>query len=191
MAQAVGGSSTRRDFIKSTGAAVPAIALGGLVPSPALAGSSYPEHARRLLAVYDRWLAKVERDAENTKTFRARIFELTGLEYGQWPRPYHDDATFSAAFKLASHELHHEDCDEHGCSIEWGAIHEVLYALCDEIAALPIRSIGDLALRTRAVALANAQYWLGDEEESTFSEFVDAVAEFAGIDAMPGLSDIG
>jgi hypothetical protein len=60
--------------VGASAVAVPAI------PASAAIGieCSYPDLARQLTAIYDRWLAQVRADEVDPARFDARIFEETG-----------------------------------------------------------------------------------------------------------------
>jgi hypothetical protein len=165
--------------------AVPALAAGtaGDALDRWLAACSYPDHARKLLAVYERWCAKSREDIEGSDQFERRMVELTGLCRDAWR---FDDDEFERTLKKVSSELHDDPVDEYGASIIWNEIHDLLDPLCREVASLPVRSVADLALQARALALHYAEYWTGDEDAPEgMNELITNVCALAGIEPMP------
>jgi hypothetical protein len=164
-----------------------------LAASSALAEScSYPELARSFDAIYDRWLAQIQKDQKNSKQYRRQLFELTGLEPHECPLPRDMDANFRRLYDQADSGIEYGPNDVHGCSIVWKEIHRELFPLCDEIINRPAITLADLALQARAVALQSSEHWLEDMNDFDDSwegavALINNLCQFAGIEAMPGL----
>jgi hypothetical protein len=196
MAQADSHPTTRRSVIGVAASVVAAaVFLNGsalAAAPPALPNCTYPDHARKFAAIYERWLNRFTRDERNSERFNARILELTGVSREEWVGAVDDHGDeFSATWDRVFEEIHGDDpLDEHGSSIEWNEIHDIMYPLCREIAELPINTLADLALRSRAMALSNHSRWTGDEDDDEVVVFVEAVAKFAGVETMPGFGEV-
>jgi hypothetical protein len=73
----------------------------------------------------------------------------------------------------------------------WGEMDDDISSICEEIRALPVNNVRDLALLARAVALSARLKWIGDEDDADgVMPFVEAVCKLAGVEAMPGCREI-
>jgi hypothetical protein len=182
---------SRRGIIGAAGAVAASAAVS--TPSaaaPVLAGCSYPDLARDLDLIYERWFLQSRKDAAGHARFDARVFQETGLRREQWPM-HGTDADFDRITGEINNEGDHEPVDEHGCSVVWNEIHDAMFPLCEEIVSLPVHTIADLALQARAAALLHAQYWTDEDGPEGFVALVESVCKLAGVEAMPGLQPRG
>jgi hypothetical protein len=141
--------------------------------------------AREFAAIYERWKAKSNLDSKESALFDRLVFEAMGLAREDWPL---GDPEFERTTTAIANESMHDPVDEHGCSIIWNEINDAIFPLCEKIVSLPARTIADLALQARAVALLNAEYWTGEEEgPQGFVTLVNSVCSLGGVEAMPGV----
>jgi hypothetical protein len=179
-------TTSRRTIL--TGAA--ALATGGVAAiSPAASGNecSYPDLARQFAAAYERFRFQNNRDCARSRQLKERVLEATGLTHDEWPVSADRSSEFDRIWQRIYDECEHVPSDAHGRSIVHQEIFDVVYPLCEKIASLPAHTLADLGLQARALALANFQYWNGDETPDLgLVELVNNVCILAGIEVMPG-----
>jgi len=179
-------STINRRAVLAGTAVLPASPLP--TPAAAFEECSYPALARRLDALYDRWLAQTQKDWKNSEQFDRQLFALTGLRPRECPIPIDMDANFRRLWDQAHNGIDYGPYDEDGHPIVWNEIHDEMSALCDEIVHRPATTLADLALQARAIALNNNAFWLGDEEDHYgITDLVNNVCRLAGVEAMPRL----
>jgi hypothetical protein len=71
----------------------------------------------------------------------------------------------------------------------WGAIHDCMFPLCEEILRRPARGLPDLALQARAAALLNPELWTDEDDacSAALRRLIDNICARAGVAALPGI----
>jgi hypothetical protein len=72
-------------------------------------------------------------------------------------------------------------------------IHGELWPLVDEIIEEPAKTLADLAIRARAMAVMHDDFWTSDvlsPNEYNLRALVDGICSLAGIEPLPGLDDL-
>jgi hypothetical protein len=179
-------------------AAIAAGAAAAIAPARAslpIGECSYPELADRFDALYARWRTLKVLDNEHNEEFANRLAAATGLDVGVRLRPGDpgwDD--YLATFETVSRGLpYHSPVDEGDSIIAWDEIHDVLFPLVREIIRQPARSLLDLTLKARAIAVIEYDIWtegageVRDIGTVAVRSLVDDLCGLAGIDVLPGI----
>jgi hypothetical protein len=172
-----------------------AASVGGAPTRGPIGELSYPELAKQFDVIYERWRVTRDEDIAHREEYEARLFEVTGIR--REDSPNHGEVghrEYMAAVSRVSEELPDgRPTDDHGCDVVWIEIHDELFPLLKEIARRPARTLADLALKARAIAIEECGPWTTTSE--WYLEFsvlavralVDDLCALAGVEVLPGI----
>jgi hypothetical protein len=182
---------SRRTLVTSA-AALPALALPDAASAADNADAELLGLGAKLELVEQVWFVQRALDQKNRRAYEAAC-EAAGL-----PRKNFDDFEGEDDIeKRLNLQAYHEkrEAVEYDGKEEvaadpdlerWSRIHDRMWPLVDAILAVKPQSLAGLAVVTRAVALANAEWWdeNGPEGEAA-TAYIEGVASFLGIKPAP------
>jgi hypothetical protein len=186
--------------VASASAALPALAIPA-VANTATVGPDHPD-AELLRLGFDlekieqEWIAQTMLDRK-CRAAREAVCVAAGLPERNWRdfetddeqqqrRRWHAYMKKRDAIWYEGKEEQEADADEHGASIAWNRIHNLIHLLLDAIRDHKPQTVAGLAVMTRAVALWNAEWWLDSQEETeNLRGYIEAASLFLGITPAP------
>ena len=197
---------SRRTLVTSA-AALPAIVVLPVAASAAgNPDAKLLQLGKQFEQVEQEWAAQVTIDRRQHAIFEAKVEQATGIafrdapaepdnfRYGD-PVPELTEETRAAWYHATRERISKQQFGGPEYSDEnepWGPIHDRLYELVNEILPCKAVTAAGLAVQVRAVVLAAADLWDGDDndDDNTKHEklFIEAACAFVGVTPAPFLA---
>lgn len=154
-----------------------------------------PEIAARWALVYGRWRDRENSNHASATRYEARVTAATGMTYADYLALDADDPR-AIAYSEARRRVPTEDefdLPEEEDDEGFRRLYAELDPVIEEIMSRPVRSLADLALQARAVAVYSRELWSAapDRPRDIYIRLlVENLCGLAGVEVLPGVRDI-